>query len=71
MPFQTRKPLIELYGRAKTLIKKQWKSQNRATRPPKVKLRVSDLYPPTRSQKPTDERTETWKSWLSAKVRRD
>jgi hypothetical protein len=33
------------------LLKKQWQSRNRVTRRPEVKLRMSDLYPPTRFAK--------------------
>jgi len=73
MPIQTPKPLIDLYGRAKSLIKKQWRSLNTGARRRDAKLRVSDLYPSARSQKPTDKdkQTKIWKSWLSGKVRRD
>jgi hypothetical protein len=58
MPIQTPKPLIELYGRAKSLIKKQWRSLNTGARRRDAKLRVSDLYlplarknPPTKASK--------------------
>jgi hypothetical protein len=51
MPIRTPNSLFKLYGHAKWLLKKQWQSRNRVTRRPEVKLRMSDLYPPTRFAK--------------------
>ena len=44
MPIQTPKPLIDLYGRAKSLIKKQWRSLNTGARRRDAKLSVSGFH---------------------------